>query len=144
MAARTSPARTPATDAYLEMIREGSRHAPSATTPGTARPSRRSSSGLIDRGRLTPEEEDYLEVLGLVVAAYEDSIYEHPEFGRADRVRHLMEEHGLHQADLSRETLIPVQTLSDVLNGKRHVSPKVLRQALLPLRRPGLPSSPDP
>ena len=36
-----------------------------------------------------------------------------------------MEEHGLRQADLSRETLIPVQTLSDVLNGKRHVSPKV-------------------
>jgi hypothetical protein len=33
------------------------------------------------------EEEDYLEVLGLIVGAHEDSIDEHPEFDGADRVR---------------------------------------------------------
>ena len=35
---------------------------------------------LLDRPALSPDEEDYLDVLGLLVADYEDSIYEHSEF----------------------------------------------------------------
>ena len=79
---------------------------------------------LIDRDSLDSGEEDYLEILGLIVSAYEDSIYERPEFSGVDRVRYLMEENGLSQADVARETGIPAQSLSDILNGKRRISPK--------------------
>ena len=122
MSARTASPREPSPDRYLEMlcefpprpIHDDDEHRRVVEV----------IDGMIDRGRLTPEEEDYLEVLGLIVSAYEDSIYEHPEFSGADRARYLMEENGLSQAELCRETGIPVQSLSDILNGKRRISPK--------------------
>jgi HTH-type transcriptional regulator/antitoxin HigA len=86
--------------------------------------------GLIDRGdRRTPEEDDYMAVLGLLVEEYEESIYEHPESSPVERLRFLMEQHSLTQAALAGATGVPVQTLSDILNGKRNVSPRV-RKAL--------------
>jgi HTH-type transcriptional regulator/antitoxin HigA len=81
--------------------------------------------GLIDRPTLNQDEEDYLDVLGLLIADYEDSIYEHPSFTPADRLRHLMEEHSLTQAALARRAGVAVTSLSDILNGKRQISPKV-------------------
>ena len=78
-----------------------------------------------DRDRLTLEEEDYLVVLALIVEAYEDSIYDHPERTAVDRLRYLMTEHGLTQAALAREAGIAVQSLNDVLHEKRRISPKV-------------------
>src|ERR1700677_3614385 len=59
-------------------------------------------NGLLDRPALTSDEEDYLDVLGLLIAEYEDSIFEHPEFTPVERLRYLMEEHALTQAELSR------------------------------------------
>ncbi len=59
-------------------------------------------NGLLDRQSLTADEEDYLDVLGLLIADYEDSIYEHPESTPVERLRHLMEEHSLTQAELAR------------------------------------------
>ena len=55
---------------------------------------------LLDRPALSPDEEDYLDVLGLLIADYEDAIYEHPEFSPVERLRHLMGEHSLTQAEL--------------------------------------------
>jgi HTH-type transcriptional regulator/antitoxin HigA len=80
-------------------------------------------NGLLDRPALNPDEEDYLDVLGLLIADYEDSIYEHPDFTPIDRLRHLMEEHSLTQAELARRAGIAVTSLSDILNGKRQISP---------------------
>ena len=40
-------------------------------------------------------------------------------------LRFLMEENGLTQAKLSQETGIPETSLSEILNGKRGISPKV-------------------
>lgn len=80
---------------------------------------------LLDRPALTPDEEDYLDVLGLIIADYEDSIYDHPEFTSLERLRHLMEEHTLTQAELARRTGVAVTSLSDILNGKRRISPRV-------------------
>ena len=57
-------------------------------------------NSLLDCPTLRADEEDYLDVLGLLIADYEDSIYEHPEFKPVDRLRHLMEEHSLTQAAL--------------------------------------------
>ncbi len=36
-----------------------------------------------------------------------------------------MEEHGLTQAELARRTGVAVTSLSDILNGKRRISPRV-------------------
>ncbi|MGO9469047.1 MAG: helix-turn-helix domain-containing protein, partial [Isosphaeraceae bacterium] len=80
---------------------------------------------LLDRPALTSDEEDYLDVLGLVLADYEDSIYEHPEFTPVERLRHLMEEHALTQAELARRAGVAVTSLSDILNGKRRISPRI-------------------
>jgi HTH-type transcriptional regulator / antitoxin HigA len=82
-------------------------------------------NGLLDRPELTPDAEDYLDVLGLLIADYEDSIYEHPEFTPVDRLRHLMEENALTQAELARRAGVAVTSLSDILNDKRRISPKV-------------------
>ena len=123
MATKTAPPRRPSSDRYLELLREF------PPRPIQNDDDHRIAIEVIDRildhGVLTPEEEDYLEVLGLIVSAYEDSIYDHPEFSGVDRLRYLMDEHGLSQADLARKTEIPVQSLSDILTGKRHISPKV-------------------
>jgi HTH-type transcriptional regulator / antitoxin HigA len=81
--------------------------------------------GLLDRSELTPDTEDYLDVLGLLVADYADSIYEHPEFTPVDRLRHLMQEHALTQAELARRAGVAVTSLSDILNTKRRISPMV-------------------
>jgi HTH-type transcriptional regulator/antitoxin HigA len=80
---------------------------------------------LLDRPKLTSDEEDYLDVLGLLIADYEDTIYEHPEFTPVERLRHLMEEHGLTQAEVARRTGVAVTSLSDILNGKRRISPRI-------------------
>jgi HTH-type transcriptional regulator / antitoxin HigA len=82
-------------------------------------------NGLLDRPALNPDEEDYLDVLGLLIADYEDTIYEHPEFTPVERLRHLMEEHSLTQAELARRAGVAVTSLSDILNGERRISPRI-------------------
>jgi HTH-type transcriptional regulator / antitoxin HigA len=82
-------------------------------------------NSLRDRPGLNADEQDYLDVLGLLIADYEDSIYEHPDFTPVDRLRHLMEEHSLTQATLARRAGVAVTSLSDILNGKRQISPTV-------------------
>jgi HTH-type transcriptional regulator/antitoxin HigA len=80
---------------------------------------------LLDRPALNADQQDYLDVLGLLIADYEDSIYEHPDFTPVDRLRHLMEEHSLTQAALARSAGVAVTSLSDILNGKRRISPRI-------------------
>jgi HTH-type transcriptional regulator/antitoxin HigA len=82
-------------------------------------------NGLLNRPVLTSDEADYLDVLGLLIADYEDSIYKHPEFTPVDRLRHLREEHAMTQAELARRAGVAVKSLSDILNDKRRISPKV-------------------
>jgi HTH-type transcriptional regulator/antitoxin HigA len=81
--------------------------------------------GLIDRGDLTAEEDDYLTVLGLIVGAFEDAVYDHPSYSGVERLRFLMEENGLSQARLAEVAKISPQTLSGILLGKRNISPKI-------------------
>jgi HTH-type transcriptional regulator/antitoxin HigA len=82
-------------------------------------------NGLLDRPRLTSDEEDYLDVLGLLIADSEDSIYEHPEYTPVERLRHLMDEHALTQAELARRAGVAVTSLFDILNGRRRIGPRV-------------------
>jgi HTH-type transcriptional regulator / antitoxin HigA len=82
-------------------------------------------NSLLDRPALSQDEEDYLDVLGLLIADWEDSIYEHPEFTPVEHLRHLMEEHALTQAELARRAEVAVTSLSDILSGKRRISPRI-------------------
>jgi HTH-type transcriptional regulator/antitoxin HigA len=82
-------------------------------------------NGLLDRPTLTSDDQDYLDVLGILIADYEDSIYEHPEFTPVERLRHLMDDHALTQAELARRAGVAVTALSDILNGKRRIGPRV-------------------
>ena len=84
---------------------------------------------LTDRSDLAQEEEDYLEALSGLVEAYEDEHDPLPGMSAVEALRHLLGENGLTQARLSEETGIPVATISEILNGKRGISPKV-RDAL--------------
>jgi HTH-type transcriptional regulator/antitoxin HigA len=82
-------------------------------------------NSLLDRPALSPDQEDYLDVLGLIIADYEDSIYEHPEFSPVERLRHLMDEHSLSEAELARRAGVAVKSLSDVLAGQRRMSTRM-------------------
>ena len=79
---------------------------------------------LLNRNDLTPGERDYLDVLGTLVAAYED---EHePEMGErsdpAGILADLMEARGINQAQLATESGLPKQTVSAILAGMRRPS----------------------
>ncbi len=75
---------------------------------------------LIDKGDLTPDEQDFLTLLGTLITAYEDVHYPDEEFELRgiDLVKGLMELHELKQKDL-----VPIfktkSIVSAVLNGKR-------------------------
>jgi HTH-type transcriptional regulator / antitoxin HigA len=80
---------------------------------------------LSDQEERTPEEHDYLIVLGMLIEQYENSIYEHPDFTGPEMLRFLIDENGLSLTKLSEETGIPITSLSDILHGRRGISPKV-------------------
>ena len=84
---------------------------------------------LTDRKELAPEEADYLEVLGRLIEDYEAEHDPLPTMSPVEALRYLLEENGLTQAELCSQTSLPVATISEVLNGKRGISPRV-RQAL--------------
>jgi HTH-type transcriptional regulator / antitoxin HigA len=74
---------------------------------------------LIDRGELAPEEEDYMDVLGELVRAYEDEHHPLPAASDMDMLRHLIESRGVTQADVSAATGVAESTLSSILSGRR-------------------------
>lgn len=80
---------------------------------------------LVDRDDLTPGEDDYLDVLSRLVEAYEAETDPLPEMTGVEALRHLLDANGLTQVQLAEQTGIAVATLSEILNGKRGISPKV-------------------
>jgi HTH-type transcriptional regulator/antitoxin HigA len=50
-----------------------------------------------------------------------------PALSPVEVLGYLLAENGLTQADLSAQTGLPVATISEVLNGKRGISPRVRR-----------------
>ena len=79
-------------------------------------------------GKLDEGQAIYLETLSDLVAAYEDDHYPIEPASDADMLRHLMEAKGVTQAQLSRETLIPKSTISEVLSGKKPFSRQMIRK----------------
>ncbi len=80
-------------------------------------------NGLIDRGALTDAEQELLDLLGTLVAVYEDEHYADADFTLRGRelVRGLLEMHGLKQKDLL--SIFKTKSVaSEVLNGKRQMT----------------------
>ncbi len=75
----------------------------------------------IRSGGLSPEEETLLELLSVLVEAYEDEHYPIPEATPHQMLRFFMDDRGVKQADL-----LPVfgssGIASEVVNGKRSIS----------------------
>ena len=87
----------------------------------------------------TPEEEEAIELLTLLIERYEAERYPVPDAGPIDVLRYLLDQNGLSQRDIAAE-LGSESTVSLVLSGKRrltrdhiarlsqrfHVSPSVI------------------
>ncbi|MEL7333062.1 MAG: transcriptional regulator [Cyanobacteria bacterium J06560_2] len=77
--------------------------------------------GLIDQPDLTEDERDYLNLLGTLVASYEEQTVEIPDISGVEMLKVLIEEFELRQKDLTgifkTESIV-----SDVVNRKRSLS----------------------
>ena len=70
----------------------------------------------------------YLDALSDLVAAYEDEHYAIEPASDADMLRHLLDAKGFTQAQLSRDTMIPKSTISEILAGKKPFSRQMIRK----------------
>jgi HTH-type transcriptional regulator/antitoxin HigA len=79
---------------------------------------------LIDRDDLSPDEQDYLDVLGDITEKYETEHHPLPPVSDAEMLRHLIDARGTTQARVAAETGIAESTISAVLAGKRGLNRK--------------------
>jgi HTH-type transcriptional regulator/antitoxin HigA len=81
-------------------------------------------NALLDRGRLTSAEEDYLEVLSDLVERYEDRHHRIPtaDLSDAEMLGHLLEAKDATQAEVARATGIRESRICEVLSGKRNLT----------------------
>jgi HTH-type transcriptional regulator / antitoxin HigA len=77
---------------------------------------------LLDRRDLSPEEGDYLEVLGDLIEQYESEAHPMAPLSDAEMLRHLIEAKGVSQTEISDATGIADSTISEVLAGKRSLN----------------------
>ncbi len=82
---------------------------------------------LLDRGELSPEESDYLNVLGTLVFDYEQKTGSIPDIYGVELLRVLITERQLRQEDL-----VPIfkteSIVSDILNGKRQLTVRHIQE----------------
>ena len=83
---------------------------------------------LLARGELDDGEEMYLDALSDLVAAFEDEHYAVEPASDAEMLRHLLEAKAITQAQLSRDTMIPKSTISEILAGKKSFSRQIIRK----------------
>lgn len=84
--------------------------------------------GLLVRGHLDDGEETYLDALSDLVAVYEEEHHAIEPASDAELLRHLLDAKGVTQAQLSRATLIPKSTISEVLAGKKPFTRQIMRK----------------
>ena len=82
---------------------------------------------LLDKPELTPEEEDYLEVLGTLISEYEKEEDIIPDIYGTELLKALIEEHNLKQKDL-----VPIfkteSIVSDILKEKRQLTTRHIQE----------------
>jgi HTH-type transcriptional regulator/antitoxin HigA len=79
---------------------------------------------LIDRGKLTPGEVDYLDVLGDLIKRYETKHHPMPPVSDVEMLRFLIEARGVTLSTVAKESGVAVSTLSEILAGKRKLNRK--------------------
>ncbi len=79
---------------------------------------------LIDKEALSPEENDYLDVLSVLVEKYETEIHPMPSVTDAEMLRHLIESRETTQSEVSSATGVAESTISELLVGKRKLNRK--------------------
>jgi HTH-type transcriptional regulator/antitoxin HigA len=77
---------------------------------------------LLDRPKLSPPEQDYLDVLGDLVEAYETETVPMRPVGDADLLRFLIEQNRTTQSAVADGAGIAESTISEVLAGKRKLN----------------------
>jgi HTH-type transcriptional regulator/antitoxin HigA len=77
---------------------------------------------LIDQDSLSSSEQDYLEVLGDLVEAFENVHYPEEPVSDAEMLTYLLDTRGVTQAAVAKATGIAVSTISEVLSGKRKLN----------------------
>jgi HTH-type transcriptional regulator / antitoxin HigA len=76
---------------------------------------------LLDQPALTPDEQDYLNVLGSLVYEYEEQHVEIPHLSGVALLKALIEEQGLRQKDLV--SIFKTESIaSAILNGQRQLT----------------------
>ena len=82
---------------------------------------------LIDRGNFSPDEEDYLNVLGTLVYEYEQAQEVIPDIYGVDLLKVLIREHDLRQKDLV--TIFRTESIvSDILNNRRELTARHIKE----------------
>lgn len=77
---------------------------------------------LIDQCDLSAPEQDYLDVLGDLVEAYEAEAVPMTLVGDADMLRFLIEQKGVTQSETATGAGIAESTISEILSGKRKLN----------------------
>ncbi len=78
-------------------------------------------NSLLDKGKLSADESDYLDVLARLVEVYEGEQYSMGAVPAAALLKHLLEAREESQADLARQAGIAESTISALLSGKRNL-----------------------
>ncbi len=81
---------------------------------------------LIDKGELTLDERDYMNVLGTLVFEYEEKYINIPDIHGVELLKTLMLEFGLEQKDLI--SIFQAESMSEVLNGQRDLTVTQIQQ----------------
>ena len=68
------------------------------------------------------DEDDYLDILGDLIRAYEVEHFPMPQATQADVLRDLLEDRGLSQADLAAASGVADSNISAILAGRRGIS----------------------
>lgn len=113
-------------DSYLELVRAFP--LASVRSDEHLQEAQRVMDHLLARGKLDKGEAIYLDALSDLAAAYEDEHHAIGPASDADLLRHLMDAKSVTQAQLSRDTLIPKSTISEVLAGKKPFSRQMIRK----------------
>jgi HTH-type transcriptional regulator/antitoxin HigA len=78
--------------------------------------------GLLDKPRLTRDEQDYLDVLSDLIERCEDSLFEFRPVEDGKMLAFLLEAKQVSQSTAAAKTGIPNSVLSNVLHGKRKLN----------------------
>jgi HTH-type transcriptional regulator/antitoxin HigA len=82
---------------------------------------------LLDQGKLSQDEKDYLNVLGALVYEYEQQQEPIPDIYGVELLKSLIEDNGLRQKDLV--SIFKTESIvSDILNGKREITKRHIEE----------------